>query len=79
MSRRRTPRSVLGPTDGAWMRVAPGWYKHKESGYRVLRVGGSWHVYGGYWDGARFGSLWAAQTSVEGAGMLGNYRVGEGA
>ena len=45
----------------------------------MLRVGSGWHVYGGYWDGASFSTLWAAQTNVEGAGMLGKYRVGEGA
>jgi hypothetical protein len=75
MSRRRTPRQVLGPTE-TWVRVAPGWYKHHGTGYRVTRVGRLWHVWGGYWDGAAFESLWAAQTSVEGAGRLGTYRVG---
>ena len=76
MSRRRTPRQVLGPTGGAWVRVAPGWYKHQETGYRVMRAGSLWHVWGGYWDGAAFSTLWAAQTQVEGAGRLGDYRVG---
>ena len=79
MSRRRTARDVLGPTGGAWLRVAPGWYRHHETGYRVTRVGSLWHVWGGFWDGAAFSTLWAAQTHVGGAGMLGKYRVGEDA
>lgn len=73
MSRRRTPREVLGPTT-MWLRVAPGWYRHADTGYRVTRCGGLWHVWGGYWDGAAFSTLWAAQTHVEGAGRLGAYR-----
>jgi hypothetical protein len=76
MSRRRTPRDVLGPTGGAWVRMAPGWYRHEETRYRVMRVGSVWHVWGGRWDGAAFRTLWAAQTMVEGAGQLGDYRVG---
>jgi len=76
MSRRRTPRDVLGPTGGAWVRMAPGWYRHEETRYRVMRVGSVWHVGGGRWDGAAFRTLWAAQTMVEGAGQLGDYRVG---
>ena len=70
MSRRRTPREILGPTGGAWLRVAPGWYRHQQTGCRVMRVGSLWHVWGGYWDGAAFTRLWVAQCQVEGAGRL---------
>ena len=75
VSRRRTARQALGPTGGAWDRIGSGEYRHQETGYTVTRVGSLWHVWGGYWDGAAFTSLWAAQTQVEGAGRLGAYRT----
>ena len=76
MSRRRTPGEILGPTGGAWLRVAPGWYRHQQRGWRVMGVGSLGHVGGGYWDGAASTRLWVAQCQVEGAGRLGDYRVG---